>query len=646
MRYHSLIAPRPLALLASVATLALATITAASGQELPSASPLPPPIPVAQDAPYPGAMTVDVDATQVGQGFFAVHQTIPVAKAGPMVLLYPQWKPGNHAPSGEIKNLAGLKLSAGGKPLVWRRDTVDMFAFHVDVPAGVKTIEADFQFLSPLDSGDDRIMVAPAMFNLEWDQVSLYPAGTYVRQIKVTPSVTYPAGWTGFTALRGTRAGDTMHYDSVAYDVLVDSPIFAGAHTRQVALDPAMSLDLVADTEAELAITPAQIAAHTALVTQADKLFGARHYDHYDLLVAMSDFQSGEGLEHHRSSENSLPGDMLTEWEDNVADRYTVAHEYTHSWNGKFRRPFDLWTPDYHTPMRNSLLWVYEGQTQLWGDVLAARSGLWSKQEALDMLALVAATYSEGTPGAGWRPLQDTTNDPILTGHGDTSAWPSWSRGYDYYRNSELIWLEADQIIREKSGDARGLDDFAKGFFGVRPGDWSEFTYNFDDVVAALNAVQPYDWASFLRTRLDGTSPTSTLAGIEKGGYRLLFTDTPSKTAKAVYGKRKLDEFNYSLGMAIGKSGVRSVVWEGVAWKAGLRPNDKIVAVNGFAFSGDRLRAAVTAAKGGTQPITLIIDTDDHYRTVPIDYHGGLRYPHLERTSTGEAGLDRLLAAK
>ena len=286
---------------------------------------------------------------------------------------------------------------------------------------------------------------------------------------------------------------------------MVDSPVYAGLNAKQIALDPAVSLDIVADTPEELAITPEQIATQKALVVQADKLFGARHFDHYDFLLAASDVQSGDGLEHHRSSENSVDGDFFTDWGANVGDRYVTAHEYTHSWNGNFRRPFDLWTPDYRTPMQDSLLWVYEGQTQFWGDVLAARSGVWSKQEYLDTLANVAASYSAGTPGMEWRPLQDTTNDPILTGHGDTSAWGSWSRGYDYYRNAELIWLEADQTIRELSHGAKGLDDFAALFFGVEPGQWDhELTYRFEDVVAALDQVQPYDWAGFLRQRLDG----------------------------------------------------------------------------------------------------------------------------------------------
>lgn len=610
------------------------------------ATPIATTIPVAADVPYPGTMTLDVDATNVAQGIFTVRQTIPVQRAGPLVLLYPQWKPGNHAPSGQIRNLAGVTFTANGRTIPWTRDTVDMFAFHLDVPAGAKTIEARFQYLSPLSDGADRVVAAPTLLNLQWEAVSLYPAGVYVRNLKIKASATYPAGWTAFTALRGPRTGARVSYDPVAYDVLLDSPVFAGLHTKQVPLDPAMSLDLVADTPDLLAITPEQIAAHKALVVQADRLFGARHYDHYDLLVALSQVQSPDGLEHHRSSENTLEHDLLTEWKANVADRYVVAHEYVHSWNGKFRRPADLWTPDYRTPMRDSLLWVYEGQTQFWGDVLAARSGLWSAEEYRDMLATVAATYSLGQPGVGWRPLQDTTNDPILTGHAAPSAWPSWSRAYDYYRNSELIWLEADQLIRERSGGKRGLDDVARGFFGMRAGDYGELTYTFDDVVAALNAVEPYDWRAFLRARLDGTSPTSTLAGLEKAGYRLVFAEEPTATRKAVLAKGEQLDFVYSLGLSLGAKGdVRSVLWNSPAYTAGMKPGETIAAVNGMAFTAERMAAAITAAKTGA-PVTLLVSSDGRFRTVPIGWRGGLRYPRLQKIAAGEAGLDRLIAPK
>jgi len=633
-----------LALLAGSACLS----TAVAAQDLPVAAPLPNAIPAAADTPYPGTIALDVDASNVAQGLFTVRETIPV-KSGPLVLLYPEWKPGNHAPSGQIKNVAGLTITANGKPLAWSRDTVDMYAFHIDVPRGVKTIEARFQYLSPLEGGGDyRVVAAPTLLNLQWESVSLYPAGHYVRGIQVKASATYPAGWTAFSALRGVKTGNRIAYDQARYDILVDSPVYAGLNAKQIALDPAVSLDIVADTPEELAITPAQIATQKALVVQADRLFGTRHFDHYDFLFAASDVQSGDGLEHHRSSENSADGDFFTEWGANVGDRYVTAHEFTHSWNGKFRRPFDLWTPDYRTPMQDSLLWVYEGQTQFWGDVLAARSGVWSKQEYLDTLANVAANYSAGTPGVDWRPLQDTTNDPILTGHGDTSAWANWSRGYDYYRNSELIWLEADQTIRELTHGAKGLDDFAALFFGVEPGQWDhEVTYRFDDVVAALNQVQPYDWASFLRQRLDGTSPTTTLAGIEKAGYKLVFTEEPSATTKEAGPKIKGTNLTYSLGLNVNAKGkITSVLWNGPAYKAGLKPDDMIVGVNGLVWDTPRLRSAITAAKTGKDPILLLIQDHDRFATVPVDYHGGLRYPHLERTSTGEAGLDRLISAK
>lgn len=632
---------KPVIVLALLSGTALLSAGAAA-QSLTSA------IPAAVDTPWPGTITLDVDATNVAQGLFTVRETIPV-KSGPLVLLYPQWKPGNHAPSGQIKNVAGLTITANGKPLAWSRDPVDMYAFHVAVPAGVKTIEARFQYLSPVDSSDDyRVVTAPTLLNLQWESVSLYPAGHYVRGIQVKASATYPAGWTAFSALRGAKTGNRVSYDQTRYDILVDSPVYAGLHAKQIALDPAVSLDIVADTPEELAITPEQIATQKALVVQADKLFGARHFDHYDFLLAASDVQSGDGLEHHRSSENTVDGDFFTEWAANVGDRYVTAHEFTHSWNGKFRRPFDLWTPDYRTPMQDSLLWVYEGQTQFWGDVLAARSGVWSKQEYLDTLANVAASYSAGTPGMDWRSLQDTTNDPILTGHGDTSAWGSWSRGYDYYRNAELIWLEADQTIRELSHGAKGLDDFAALFFGVEPGQWDhEMTYRFGDVVAALNQVQPYDWAKFLRQRLDGTSPTTTLAGIEKAGYKLVFTEEPSATTKQAGSKIKGTNLTYSLGLNVNAKGaITSVLWNGPAFKAGLTPHDTIVGINGLVWDAPRLRSAVTAAKTGKDPIILLIQNHDRFRTVSIDYHGGLRYPHLERTSTGEAGLDRLISAK
>ncbi len=628
----------------------IAAPAAAQQAPLPMAAPFADTIPPAQDTPWAGTLILDVDASNAAQDIISVRETIPVSGPGPLVLLYPEWLPGEHGPVGPIALTAGFTFTANGKPLAWRRDPVDIYAFHLDIPAGARSVEARFQFLPPHErTGSPRVVTTPTMANIEWNAVSLYPAGRYVRRVPVKASVTWPAGWTGYTALRGTRSGDHTVYETVPYDVLVDSPVFAGRYARQVQLDPAVTLDIVGDTPDEISPSPQVIAAHKALVVQADRLFGARHYDHYDLLVATSDVQSDEGLEHHRSSENSFGGDLFTDWDSNLGDHYVVAHEFTHSWNGKYRRPFDLWTPDYRTPMRDSLLWVYEGQTQFWGNILAARSGLWTKDQYLDNLAGVAALYTGGQPGMAWRPLQDTTNDPIIS-PGAGSDWSSWSRSYDYYRNGELIWLEADAQLRALTGGAKGMDDFAKGFFGVDPGTWNrERTYTFEDVAAALNAVAPYDWAGFLRGRLDATGPAS-LAGIERAGYRLVYTAQPNAMLKNALAKAKTADFTYSIGLRADEKGVvTSVLWDGPAYKAGAKPGDTIVAVDGRAYRAPALAAAITAAAGngnGQAPLSLSLRSGDQFRTVSIAYHGGLRYPHLERIAGADGGLDRLIAPR
>ncbi|HWD19096.1 MAG TPA: peptidase M61, partial [Verrucomicrobiae bacterium] len=348
-------------------------------------------IPAARDVNYPGVIIEKVDATDHVRGIFRVHETIP-ASPGALTLLYPKWLPGNHTDSGPIAELAGLKFTVGGRPIHWRRDVTDVFAFHLDMPAGASQVEAEFQFLAPTDPAQGRVVTTPDMLNLEWNAVSLYPAGYYVRRINVQASVTLPPGWKAATALEVARQeGSTLYFKEANFDTLVDSPIFAGAHTRVETLAPGVTLHVMADQPEQLAATPEQIELYRNLVAQAVKLFGAQHYDHYDFLLALSGRQGPIGLEHHRSSENSVGANYFTEWSDNRPRRELLAHEFTHSWNGKFRRPADLWTPDFRAPMGDSLLWVYEGQTQFWGYVLSARAGLLSKEETLGALASIAA---------------------------------------------------------------------------------------------------------------------------------------------------------------------------------------------------------------------------------------------------------------
>jgi predicted metalloprotease with PDZ domain len=636
---------------AAFAVALFATAQSASAAVVqPLPTPMPPPIAAPQDVPYPGVLTLSVDATDLPHAIMAVHETIPVAGPGPITLLYPRWLPGNHSPSGPIDKLAGLIVSAGGQRLEWTRDPVDVYAFHVEVPAGVSALDLDFQFLSPVSTREGRVVMTPEMLNVEWNAVALYPAGYFSRDIKIDASVKLPTGWTPATALEvASKAGDVVNYKTTTFNTLVDSPLIAGKYYKAFDLDPGgparVTLDVIADKPEFLEAKPEQIAAHKALVQQAYKVFGSHHYDHYDFLFSLSDKMGGEGLEHHQSSEDGTQPKYFTDWDKSPAGRDLLAHEYTHSWNGKFRRPADLWTPNFNVPMRDSLLWVYEGQTQYWGYVLSARSGLLSKQEALDAIALTAATYDYRV-GRSWRALEDTTNDPIIASRRPLS-WLSWQRSEDYYSEGQLIWLDADTLIREKTGGKKSLDDFAKAFFGVENGSFVTKTYTFDDVVAALNGVYPYDWATFLHTRLLGHGPGAPLDGVARGGYRLVFTDKETEYQKSVEARRKSTDLMFGLGLSVSKDGkLTDVQWDGPAFKAGLTEGVEIVAVNGETYSGDALKDAVKAAKGAAAPIELIVKNKDEFRTVRIDYHDGLRYPRFERTAATPARLDDILTPR
>jgi len=595
---------------------------------------MPPKTEAPQDTAYPGLLKVQVDARDVDHHIFRVHETIPVTKAGPMTILYPQWLPGNHAPNGALKNVADISFHANGKTLSWMRDPVDVFAFHIDVPQGAASVDIDFDFLSAVAGDEGRIVMTQEMLSLQWISLAMYPAGHFARRIQIEPSVRFPDGWTNFSALETTGLeGGVTHFKAVDFDTLADSPMIAGRYARQIDLDPGgpapVRLDVIADRAELLDATPDQIEKHKALVQQAYKLYGAHHYNHYDFLFSLSERMGGSGLEHHRSSEDGTIPDYFTGWNKSPSSRDLLAHEYTHSWNGKFRRPADLWTPNFNVPMRGSLLWVYEGQTQYWGFVLAGRSGLLSKQEALDALAATAATYAYRI-GREWRPVEDTTNDPVIASR-RPQPWLSFQRSEDYYSEGQLVWLDADTLIREKSGGKRSLDDFAKAFFGIENGSWTPVPYTFDDVVAALNAVQPYDWAKFLNERINQVAPKPPLDGLARAGWKLVYTDTPTDYFRSVEGRRKATDLTYSLGLVLGRDAdITQVQWEGPAFKAGLTLGAKLLAVNGIAYDAERLKEAINDAKKGG-PLSLLVKSGDHYKTVDIDYRGGLRYPRLER---------------
>jgi predicted metalloprotease with PDZ domain len=602
-----------------------------------------PAIPVPQDTPYPGVIQYRADVTDVDRRIINVTQTIPVAQAGPLTLLYPKYLPGNHAATGPIQLISGLTVTANGQRIEWLRDTLDPYAFHLDIPAGVTSIDVAFQWLTQPDNSNWRVTMTPALVNLQWEKAILYPAGYYSRQIQVAPSIVLPSGWQYGTALAtAARDGDVARFETTDLYTLIDSPVFAGAHYRRVDIDPTgdrVHLNILADEAKGLTATDDQIKLFENMVQQADRLFGARHFDRYEFLFALTNQLGGIGLEHHRSSENTGAPDFFTNWSKSEGDRGLLPHEYTHSWNGKFMRPADELTANHNIPTQNTLLWVYEGQTEYWGDVLAARAGLHSREVALATLAAIAAFY-DNQPGREWRALQDVNNHNLL-GYRVPGQFTSWMRGTgDYYRESALIWLDADTLIREGTNNRKSLDDFARTFFGHDDGQWAPQGYTFEQVVAALNAVYPHDWTGFLRGRLDAVGPDAhaPLAGITRGGYRLTYTDTPSAAEKAVQ-TGWANDFQYSLGFTLSGDRLTNIRWGGPAFEQRIGAGWQLVAVNGVAGSAEALRNAVTAAKGTDAKIELLIKSGDRFRTVAFDYHDGLRYPRLERI---EGTPDRL----
>ena len=603
-------------------------------------------IPLPKDADFPGTIDLQVDATDTTQGVFAVQQTIPVTSPGPMTLLFPKWLPGNHAPRGQIEKLAGLVIKANGQTLDWRRDAEDVFAFHIDVPSGTQQLDISFKFLSATEPDQGRVVVTPEIINLQWQSVSLYPAGWFTRRIPVSASVTWPSGWKAATALRPLSAdGDRVRYQTVDYETLIDSPVFAGRYARSEPLTNNVTLNLVADDPKYLQATPAQIDIHRQLVVQASKLFGMTPFDQYDFLVALTDQLGGIGLEHHRSSENSVNPEYFTDWASGPGRRNLLAHEFSHAWVGKYRRPAGQIVPDFRTPLNNDLLWAYEGQDQFWGYILGARSGLFSKQETLDALANIAATL-DVRRARDWRDVEDTTRDPIITDR-RPKGWLSYQRSEDYYNEGLMIWLEIDALLRAKTRGSRGMDDFARQFFAGPNGKWAARSFTLEDIATTLNGIAPFDWANFLKTRVTEKSPNAPLNGITMGGYRLVFSKEPTAFYRDAEKRSGETNLTFSLGLSVAKTGhVSTVLWDGPAFKAGLTTASEILAVNGRVFSEDVLRDAIAKAEGGSDPIQLVVRSGKRVWTAPVLWTGGHRYPRLVKTGWTEGSLDRLLAPR
>ncbi|MCL7715759.1 peptidase M61 [Stenotrophomonas sp. CPCC 101365] len=596
-------------------------------------------------AAYPGTIELQVDASDVQRRIQRVRERLPVVP-GPLRLWYPQWIPGNHAPTGPINQIGGLVIRGNGRPLRWQRDPGDMYAFTLQVPEGVDALDIEFQYLSPTATDQGRVAMTANLLDLQWHRVVLYPAGVDARGIQVEPSLRLPEGWQSGTALDvARREGDTEHYRPVPLMTLIDSPVFAGRHFKRFALDAAARqpvwLDVVAENPQALQADAKVLEAHRALVHEADAVFGARPYSRYTFLLAVSDVFSGIGLEHAQSSENGMHDGYLR-GERPFLDNDLLPHEYTHAWIGKAWRPRPTWVPHYNAPMHNDALWMYEGQTQYWAVVLAARSGLWSPDYAMAMLAQLQATYASQA-GRQWRDLHDTVHQGILDFNARPQAWEDWQRGFEFYNESTLLWLGVDARLRALSRGRVTLDDFARRFH--QGGAQGEIRlYDPADVMQALEAVQPGDWDAYLGTRLearDGAAPD----GLEAAGWELYYSDAPNLVV-ADGEADGLTDLQYSLGLKVDGDGVLQFVgWESPAFKAGLARDVVLVAVNGLAYSGGRLKQAVVDATAGV-PIDLVVRQADAVRSVRIDYREGLRYPHLRRVDGRADLLTKILAPR
>jgi predicted metalloprotease with PDZ domain len=588
------------------------------------------------------SISIAVDLRDAPRNIYHAQLTFPV-KPGPLTLVYPEWIPGNHRPSGPIANLVGLKMEANGQTIPWDRDSVDMYAFHVNVPPGAKELHVSLDAITTTGvAGSSGASASTNVLDLNWNQVVLYPQGASSDAVEFKPSVMLPDGWKFGSALpyltiNDGRVAVLALAKPVSLTTLVDSPLIAGDHYRQINVTPTGEplthvIDMVAESEAALAMTPQDEAGYRKLVAETGALFGARHYAQYHFLLTLSDEVGGRGLEHHESSDNAPGERALIDPDEHLLSTGLLSHEFTHSWNGKYRRPAGLATKNYQDPMRGDLLWVYEGLTEYLGNVLAVRSGLRTPEQYREELAEIAASLDHRT-GRTWRPVEDTARSvQILRLAGP--GWNSWRLGLDYYPEGALIWLEVDTTIRQQSHGQKSLDDFCRLFHGGQSGPPKVVPYTFEDVVSALNQVVPYDWAGLLRQRVNETSTHAPMGGIERGGWHLTYSGQPNLFVHAEEKLNKGMDTSDSLGLRMGDEGkLVDVIYGSPAYAAGMGPGMKLVAVNGRKYSKDVLTAAIQSAKMNTQPIDLLVENANFYKTYSVPYHDGIRNPHLERAS-------------
>ncbi len=596
----------------------------------------------------PGPIHLAVDATSAPQKILHAVEEMPV-HPGPLTLFYPEWIPGEHAPDGPITDTAGLEFYANGQRLSWRRDLVDMCAFHLEIPQGADTLKITLDFLlSAPASGFSAGASATAQLDvLSWNQVLLYPKGWTARELTFEPSLKIPAEWQFGTALPvQSQSNGEITFKPVQLNTLVDSPVLAGRYFRAIQLTPGQTpsheIDMASDSAEALEMPDETQDEYKRLAAETGALFGSRHYRDYHFLLTLSDNVAHFGLEHHESSDDRVDEQTMVDPSLRIENADLLPHEFTHSWNGKFRRPAGLATSDYNTPMKTDLLWVYEGLTQYLSQVLAARSGLWTPDEMRERLATVAATLDHQA-GREWRSLQDTADAAQIL-YFAAPQWANWRRSTDFYDEGTLVWLDVDTTIRKITADRKSLDDFCYEFYGGPGGEPALKTFTFDDIVAALNQVAPYDWAKFLRDRLDYVGPHAPLGGIENGGYELVYNDTPNEMLMISEKNDRYLDLTDSVGLVLEDDGtIRDVIHGMIAYNAGIGPGMRIQAVNGRGWSMETMQRAVADSEKKSHTLKLVVGNGDFMETYTLDYHDGLRYPHLVRQNSANDYLDEII---
>jgi predicted metalloprotease with PDZ domain len=598
-----------------------------------------------------GTIRIEVDATQAPQKILHAHLVMPV-QPGPLTLYYPEWIPGEHMPDGPLTNLAGLIFTAGGRRIPWRRDLVDMFAFHLEIPANANSlkIQLDFLLSAPPAGYTSGASATASLDVISWNQLLLYPENPPPAQLMFQPSVRLPDGWQFASALAGAKqTGSTVEFAPVAMDRLVDSPLIAGKYFRKIDLTPGETpdreIDIAADSAAALAM-PSDTEKHfRRLIAEAAALFGAPHYEDYHFLLSLSDTIAHFGVEHRESSDDRDNERSLTDDAQRMDFAGLLPHEYVHSWNGKFRRPIGLATQNYQQPMKDDLLWVYEGLTQYLGEVLTARSGLRSNDLAQELVAQVAA-QADVRAGRQWRSLQDTADGEPAFGD-SPQEWINWRRGTDYYEEGELLWLDVDGTLRRLTNDQQSVDTFAKKFFAGPAGYAPIETYTFDDIVSLLNSLAPYDWRQFLRDRLDATPAPTPDEAVANAGWKLVYNDQKNRVDENADWLTRWLTYTYSIGIVLSEDGyVSDVIHEGAAYKAGLGPGMRVTSINGKPFSDANLRDAIHSAQSSASPINVTASSGRQSQDYAVDYHGGLRFPHIERDKTRTDYLSEILSPR